>query len=136
MHYSLKIALRHLRTKKRSGFVSRVTMMAIGGTFVGVATLIIVLSLMNGFEKELRDRIVEFNTHALVFARSEEAWEGIDSVAARVRELPEVVTTSKFVRGEALTYYEMVPGVRAKIKGVIVKGVDLEQERNVSTVID
>lgn len=136
MHYSIKIAMRHLRTKKRSGFVSRVTMMAVGGTFVGVATLIIVLSLMNGFEEELRDRIVEFNTHALVFTRSEEAWAGIDSVAAEVKQLPEVLATSKFIRGEALAYYEMVPGVRAKIKGVIVKGVDIERERNVSTVID
>jgi len=136
MHYSIKIAMRHLRTKKRSGFVSRVTMMAVGGTFVGVATLIIVLSLMNGFEEELRDRIVEFNTHALVFARSQEAWTDIDSVAAEVKELPEVLATSKFIRGEALTYYEMVSGVRAKIKGVIVKGVDIERERNVSAVID
>ena len=128
--------MRHLRTKKRSGFVSRVTMMAIGGTFVGVATLIIVLSLMNGFEEELRDRIVEFNTHALVFARTEDAWENMDSISARVENLPEVLHTSPFIRGEALTYYEMVPGVRAKIKGVIVKGVDIEKERNVSAVID
>jgi len=128
--------MRHLRTKKRSGFVSRVTMMAIGGTFVGVATLIIVLSLMNGFEEELRDRIVEFNTHALVFARTEDAWDNMDSISSRVENLPEVLHTSPFIRGEALTYYEMVPGVRAKIKGVIVKGVDIEKERNVSAVID
>ncbi len=136
MHYSLSIALRHLRTKRRSGFVSRVTLVAVGGTFVGVATLIIVLSLMNGFEEELRTRIVEFNTHALVFSRTKGSWNKIDSVAVEVEKLSEVLSTSLFVRGESLIYYELIPGVKAKIKGVIVKGVDLESERNVSAVID
>ncbi|MDZ7860014.1 MAG: FtsX-like permease family protein [Candidatus Krumholzibacteriota bacterium] len=136
MHYSLYIAMRHLRTKRRSGFVSRVTIIAVGGTFVGVATLIIVLSLMNGFEEELRNRIVEFNTHALVFTRTKSAWTKIDSVAVEVEKLPEVIDTSPFVRSESLIYYELIPGVKANIKGVIVKGVDLERERNVSAVID
>ena len=68
MHYSLAIALRYLRARRRSGFVSRVTMIAVGGTLVGVAVLITVLSLMNGFESELRGRIIEFNTHVIVFA--------------------------------------------------------------------
>ena len=136
MHYSLSIALKYLRTRRRRGFISRVTAIAIVGTFVGVATLIIVLSLMNGFENELRSRIVEFNTHVLVFARTPGAWAGIDSVAARVEERPDVVATSPFIRGEALIYYDLVPGVRVKTKGAIVKGLDLERERGVSTVID
>lgn len=136
MHYSLAIALRHLRKRKRSGFVSRVTLIAVGGTLVGVATLIIVLSLMNGFEEELRSRIVEFNTHALIFSRTKDSWAGIDSIASIIEDMPEVIDTSPFIRGEALTYYELVPGVKAKIKGVIVKGIDLKKERNVSAVID
>ncbi|HUV36180.1 MAG TPA: FtsX-like permease family protein [Patescibacteria group bacterium] len=136
MHYSLAIALRYLRTKRRSGFVSRVTMIAVGGTFVGVTTLIIVLSLMNGFEHELRSRIIGFNTHVLVFARTPGSWTGIDSVAAMIEEISDVVGTSPFVRGEALIYYEVIPNVKVKIKGVIVKGIDLERERTVSNVID
>jgi len=136
MHYSFSIALRHLRSKKRSGFISRVTLIAVGGTFVGVMTLIIVLSLMNGFENELRSRIVGFNTHVLVFARTPQAWAGIDSVETKVRSIPGVVATAPFVRGEGLIYYEVIPGVRVKTKGVIVKGVELESERVVSTVID
>jgi len=136
MHYSFSIALRHLRSKKRSGFISRVTLIAVGGTFVGVMTLIIVLSLMNGFENELRSRIVGFNTHVLVFARTPQAWAGIDSVETKVRSIPGVVATAPFVRGEGLIYYEVIPGVRVKTKGVIVKGVELESEREVSTVID
>ena len=136
MHYSFSIALRYLRSKRRSGFISRVTLIAVGGTFVGVMTLIIVLSLMNGFENELRSRIVGFNTHVLVFARTPQAWAGIDSVETKVRSIPGVIATSPFVRGEGLIYYEVIPGVRVKTKGVIVKGVELESERAVSTVID
>lgn len=136
MHYSLSIALKYLRTKRRGGFISRVTAIAIIGTLVGVATLIIVLSLMNGFTNELRNRIVEFNTHVLVFARTPAAWANVDSVAARVEALPDVVATAPFVRAEALVFYDVVPGVKVKTKGVIVKGLDLERERAVSTVID
>jgi lipoprotein-releasing system permease protein len=136
MHYSISIALKYLRTKRRRGFISRVTAIAIAGTLVGVATLIIVLSLMNGFENELRSRIVEFNTHVLVFARTPDAWARIDSTAALVESLPDVVAVSPFVRGEALIYYDVVPGVRVKTKGAIVKGLDLARERAVSTVVD
>jgi lipoprotein-releasing system permease protein len=136
MHYSLSIALKYLRTKRRRGFISRVTGIAVGGTLVGVATLIIVLSLMNGFESELRSRIVEFNTDVLVFAPTPASWAAIDSVDAVIKTIPEVVATAPFVRGEALIYYELVPGVKAKTKGVIVKGVDLALERKVSAVVD
>jgi lipoprotein-releasing system permease protein len=136
MHYSLSIALKYLRTKRRRGFISRVTAIAIVGTFVGVATLIVVLSLMNGFENELRSRIVEFNTHVIVFAPTPGSWASIDSVTALIKQIPDVVSASPFVRGEALIYYEVVPGVKVKTKGVIVKGVDLVRERSVSTVID
>ena len=125
IHYSISLALRYLKTKRRSGFVSRVTVIAVGGTFVGVMTLIIVLSLMNGFESELRSRIIGFNTHVLVFSRTPSSWNGIDSVAARIEELPDVEASAPFVRGEALVYYE-----------VIVKGIGLVSERAVSTVVD
>ncbi len=136
MHYSMSIALRYLRARRRSGFVSRVTMIAIGGTLVGVTTLIIVLSLMNGFESELRSRIIEFNTHVLVFARTSEAWENIDSISVEIGAIPGVVASSPFVRGESLVNFELIPGVRVKTKGIIIKGVDIDKERSVSTVID
>lgn len=136
MHYSVSIALKYLRTKRRKGHVSRVTGIAVIGTCVGVATLIVVLSLMNGFESELRSRIVEFNTHVIVFAPTPGSWASIDSVSALIAGLPDVVSISPFVRAEVLVYYEVVPGVKVKTKGVIVKGIDLERERAVSTVID
>ncbi len=136
MRYTLFVARRYLQTKKRSALVSRITSIAIGGVFVGVMTLVIVLSVINGFETELRQRIVGFNTHVLVFARHAEAWNAINDVAEVVKDRDEVVGAAPFVRSEALATYEIIPGRRTKLRGVIVKGIDLVQEGTVSTVID
>ena len=136
MSYALFIAKRYLQTKKRSSLVSRITSIAIGGVFVGVMTLVIVLSVINGFETELRQRIVGFNTHVLVFARTPEAWKDIESMISMVTKRDGAVAAAPFIRTEALAAYEVVPGRRTKIRGVIVKGIDLERERFVSAVVD
>lgn len=136
MKYPLFIAKRHLRTKKRSALVSRITSIAVGGVFVGVMTLVIVLSVINGFETELRQRIVGFNTNVLVFARTPEAWADVESLIEDLLLEENVVAVAPFVRSEALAAYEVIPGRRTKISGVIVKGVDLARESAVSAVID
>lgn len=136
MNYALFIARRYLQTKKRSALVSRITSIAVGGVFVGTMTLVIVLSVINGFETELRQRIVAFNTHVLVFARTPEAWANVDTALVRVTQDPEVVATAPFVRSEALAAYELIPGRRTKLRGVVVKGVDLVREHAVSSVVD
>ena len=136
MNYPFFIARRYLRTKKRSALVSRITSIAVGGVFVGVMTLVIVLSVINGFETELRRRIVGFNTHVLVFARSPEAWAQMDSAVTRLKQEPDILESAPFVRSEALAAYQVVPGRRTKLRGVMVKGIDLTQEVRVSSVID
>jgi lipoprotein-releasing system permease protein len=136
MSYALFVAKRYLQTKKRSALVSRITTIAVGGVFVGVMTLIIVLSVINGFETELRQRIVGFNTHVLVFARSPEAWADVEQLIDQVAAREHVVGVAPFVRSEALAAYERISGRRTKINGVMVKGVDLAREGMVSAVID
>ncbi len=136
MNWALFIARRYLQTKKRSALVSRITSIAVGGVFVGTMTLVIVLSVINGFETELRQRIVGFNTHVLVFARTPEAWASVDTALTRIEAERDVVATAPFVRSEALAAYEVIPGRRTKLRGVVVKGVDLARENAVSSVID
>ncbi len=136
MNYALFIARRYLQTKKRSALVSRITSIAVGGVFVGTMTLVIVLSVINGFETELRQRIVGFNTHVLVFARTPDAWASVDTALTLIKQEPEVVATAPFVRSEALAAYELIPGRRTKLRGVVVKGIDLAQEHRVSAVVD
>ncbi|MDH3215794.1 MAG: ABC transporter permease [Candidatus Krumholzibacteria bacterium] len=136
MNYPLFIAKRYLQTKRRSALVSRITTIAIGGVFVGVMTLVIVLSVINGFETELRQRIVAFNTNVVVFMRNPESWANADTLAGMLASQDHVTAVAPFVRSEALMSYEVIPGRRTRIRGVVVKGVDLRQEARVSTVID
>ena len=56
--YEMFIAMRYLRSKRRTRFVSIITYISVGGILVGVAALVIVLSLFNGFESEVRERII------------------------------------------------------------------------------
>ena len=62
--YEWIIGTRHLRSTHRRGFVSFVALMSVAGLTLGVATLIVVLSVMNGFERELRSRILSVTSHA------------------------------------------------------------------------
>jgi lipoprotein-releasing system permease protein len=136
MKYPFFIAQRYLKTKKRSRLVSRVTSIAIGGVFLGVMTLVIVLSVLNGFETELRQRIISFNTNVLVFMRTAAAWQTADSLMIVLDANDQVVATAPFVRAEAIAAYEAVPGRLTRPRGVIVKGIDLRREALVSSVID
>ncbi|MEE9269348.1 MAG: ABC transporter permease [Candidatus Krumholzibacteria bacterium] len=136
MSYPFFIAKRYLQTKRRSALVSRVTSIAVGGVFVGVMTLVIVLSVINGFETELRQRIVAFNTNVIVFTRNPRAWAQADTLASILRRQDHVTEIAPFVRSEALLSYEVIPGRRTRIRGVVIKGIDLQREALVSTVID
>ncbi len=136
MKYPFFIAKRYLETKKRSALVSRITSIAVGGVFVGVMTLVIVLSVINGFETELRQRIVGFNTDVIVYMRNRQAWDRADSLISELTKQEHVVAAAPFVRSEALAAYEVIPGRRTKVRGVFIKGVVLEKEALVSTVID
>src|SRR3984957_9970569 len=64
--YELNIGTRHLRSTHRRGFVSFVALMSVCGLMLGVATLIVVLSVMNGFERELRTRMLAVTSHATI----------------------------------------------------------------------
>ena len=136
MNYPFFIARRYLETKRRSALVSRITTIAVGGVFVGVMTLVIVLSVINGFETELRQRIVAFNTNVVVFMRNPQAWADTDTLETILLEQEHVNAIAPFVRSEALISYEVIPGRRTRIRGVVVKGVNLAREAMVSSVID
>ena len=66
MPYELFVSLRYLRAKRKQVFVSIITFISMAGILLGVAALIIVLAVMNGFEKELRDKILGINAHIIL----------------------------------------------------------------------
>jgi lipoprotein-releasing system permease protein len=129
MRYELFLAHRFFRSRKRTGFVSLITWISVGGVALGVAALIIALSIMNGLTGELTARILGTNA-AMVLLRYDEAFTSADSVAVVVRGVEGVEGVAPFIHGEA----GIVTGSR--FRGVFVKGVDLAATLSVTTIAE
>ena len=121
------IAFRYLRARRREGFISVIAGFSFLGIMLGVATLIIVLSVMNGFRKELLDKIVGVNGHIFVSAIETPLTDFAD-VAIRINAIPDVVLAMPLVEGQALASSPSYAG------GVLVRGVRPEDLRKVSVI--
>lgn len=120
--YEWIIGTRHLRSTHRRGFVSFVAFMSVMGLMLGVATLVVVLSVMNGFERELRTRILSVTSHATLMGLhgSLPEWRPIQETA---RRQPGVTAAVPYIESEAL----LTNGKR--VTGSMIRGVLPEQER-------
>lgn len=117
MSYEWAIATRYLSAARRRGFVSFVAFMSVMGLMLGVAVLIVVLSVMNGFERELRSRILSVTPHATLSALDGpmQDWRKAQHVAA---ELPGVLATVPYVESQAMV------ALQQRVLGVSVRGID------------
>jgi len=117
----LAIALRYVRSRSKNRFVSFISLMSVAGIALAVAVLIAVLSAMNGFEHEVRTRILGVLAHGTITGLDGRIadWRQLESVA---EAYPGVVASAPFVRGEA-----MVVGADA-VKGVEVRGIEPGRE--------
>jgi lipoprotein-releasing system permease protein len=125
--YELSIAMRYLRARSSHSFISFISAVSMIGIGLAVAVLIIVLSVMNGFEHELQQRILGMVSDATIsgFDGPLDDWQ---SMRARALEDREVVAAAPYVEGQALA----VAG--EALAGVTVRGVDPELERQVSNI--
>ena len=130
MKYEFLIGRRYLRASRGNRFVSFISTISMAGLAIGVAVLIVVLSVMNGFEREVRERILSLTSHASITAYSSRLSDWQDA-AARVRGNPSVVAAAPFIEDQALLI-----GSGAKTSGAIVTGVLPAEERNVTAVAD
>jgi len=123
--YEMLIGTRYLRSRKRNGFISFISLISVLGIALAVAVLIIVLSVMNGFEYEVRSRILGVVSHAAITG-----WDGRLEDWQRARELaemhPQTEAVARFITGQG-----MLVG-RENIRGVELRGIDPEQEVGVS----
>jgi lipoprotein-releasing system permease protein len=120
--YEWLIGTRYLRSTHRRGFVSFVALMSVCGLTLGVATLIVVLSVMNGFERELRTRILAVTSHATLTGMSS-ALADWQTLSLRARRQPGVLAAVPYVEDQAMLAngYAMA--------GATVRGVLPEEER-------
>jgi len=124
----LFIGLRYTRAKRRTHFISFISLISVGGIAVGIVALITVISVMNGFEKELTSRILGMVSHATISSIGESVrdWEN----AVRVADAnPHVRGAAPYVERQAL-----LQGTR--VTGAVIRGVLPEQEPKVSDLAD
>ena len=95
------VSLRYLRSRRKEGFISVIAGFSFLGILLGVATLIIVMAVMNGFRKELLDKILGLNGH-LVIQPLESPLTDWEVVADRISVIPGVRLAAPLVEGQAL----------------------------------
>lgn len=124
---SFFIGLRYSRSRNRSGFVSFITFFSIMGILLGVTALITVVSVMNGFEGELKKRILGIVPH-IVVSQHDQNIEDWSSIQKKLSELPSVQRVTPIIENEALVLSN------STLQGVIMQGVSptLETENLVS----
>ena len=116
------------RGARRNGFISFISAVSMLGIALGVAALIIVLSVMNGFQKEVRDRMLGVLSHVEVLSASGDALADPDAVLAQVRAHPRVQAAAPFVAAQGL----LARG--QDMRGVVIRGIDPALEPSVTAL--
>jgi lipoprotein-releasing system permease protein len=127
--YELVLGWRYTRAgraTRRNGFISFISGVSMMGIGLGVAALIIVLSVMNGFQKEVRDRMLGVVSHIEVYAADGAAVDKLPALLTRLKAHPQVVGAAPFITAQAL----LARG--DDMKGVLVRGIDPALEPEVS----
>jgi len=127
--YELAIGLRYTRARKGSGrntFISFIAFTSMAGIALGVAALIVVLSVMNGFQQELRNRILSVASHVEIFGFP--ALRDAGQVASVARSNPHVVASAPYVQGQAMI------SVGDANRGSLIRGIDPAQENGVADI--
>jgi lipoprotein-releasing system permease protein len=125
------VGLRYVRARTHKFFVSFITWVSLLGVGLGVAALIVILSVMNGFEGELRDQLLALRAHARVVTAPGAAapdQAGWDALAARLRATPGVAGVAPYVEVQALAVHQpdMLP--------VVLRGIDPVSEGSISDI--
>ncbi|KLT72055.1 permease [Neisseria arctica] len=119
------IGLRYLRAKKRNGFMSFITMISIAGIALGVMALIVVLSVMNGFQKEIRGQLLNVAPHAEIGYYDSSAGESWQDLRKYIAGKKEVLATAPYVADQALL------ANAGEVRGVQLRGILPDEEQAV-----
>ena len=112
------VAFRYLRARRQEGFISVIAIFSLLGIMLGVATLIIVMSVMNGFHAELLREILGFNGHlGVVATQGGPGLKNFDKLAADIKSVPGVVAVYPLVEGQVLA------SANGRSTGVMVRGM-------------
>ena len=126
---SLFIGLRYTAAKRSNHFISFISLASMLGLMLGVAALIVVLSVMNGFDRELKQRILGMVPHASISGYNQpiENWRELNS---QLEEHPDVLAAAPFIQAQAMLTS------RGTVRGALINGVDPDYESRVSILGD
>ena len=126
MRYELLVGLRYTRAKRRNRFISINSAVSMIGIALGVWALIVVLSVMNGFQKEVRERILGVASHVQILGATRLTnWKAIADSSARH---PRVVATAPFVQAQAML------SAGQAVRGAVVRGILPAEEERVADI--
>jgi lipoprotein-releasing system permease protein len=127
MKFERFVAVRYL-TRRQGLFAFITTLIGVAGVSVGVAALITTLSVMNGFQTDIKDKIIGAQSHILVFGQMNQ--QTYPEKIQKIKEIPLVSAAAPHVYGQAILTYA------GQSLGVIIRGLDPEQEKNINTLTD
>jgi len=130
MSYELFIAGRYLKSKRKTGFISLITYISMLGVMIGVAALIIVLAVMNGFEKEVRSRFIGFGSHIELRTFHNKGISESEGIRERIKDIHHIVGVSEYINEKALIIS------KSRKQGVAIKGVNPQTIVEVSDIED
>jgi lipoprotein-releasing system permease protein len=127
VRYELLVGLRYTRAKRRNHFISFISATSMAGIALGVAALIVVLSVMNGFQKELRSRILGVASHVQISSADNKLvdWQSVAKLAAQE---PRVVASAPFVNAQGML------SAGQAVRGSVVRGIVPELEDKVAEI--
>jgi len=116
--FEIMLGLRYMRAKRKQAFISVISAFSVLGVMLGVMTLIIVLGVMNGFEKDLTEKILGTVSHLVVMSHSNRTVTGWRGLMDRILVFDGVKATTPYVYGQAML------SARGRVRGVVVRGID------------
>jgi lipoprotein-releasing system permease protein len=119
--FSLFLALRYLKPKRT--FLSIITLISVTGVMLGVMVLILVISVMTGFDRELRQKVIDFDAHVLV--TSEDVMHDWRALKAKIDKTPGVLATAPYVQGPVIVEFHN------RRLAPVIRGIDPQQEEKV-----
>lgn len=127
MNLPLYIGLRYTRAKRKNHFISFISSISMAGIAIGVMTVIVVISVMNGFDKELKERMLGSVAHATISSYGNEYIDGWENAITVAENTDGVISVAPFISSEA-----MLQGYRTT--GALIQGIDPSYEKKVTQI--
>lgn len=127
MRFEITTSLRYLKSTKKSIFTSITTIIAIFGSTISIAAIFITLSIMNGFQSEIRKKIYDFQPNITIYGEMNK--KEYDKISELLKKNQHISNTSPFIISQAILL------TQTKTSGAVIKGIDIENEFKVISTI-